>query len=92
MQFFPGTLNVRVTEEFNLPDHRIDIAAEEIVSTGRKGKISLVPARLFGESVFLLYPHNAIYEQNVIEIMAPFNVRNRFGLSDGDEIEIEVKQ
>ena len=92
IQFFPGTLNVRVTEEFTLPNHRIDIAAEEIVSTGRKSKISLVPASLFGEPVFLLYPHNALYERNVVEIMAPFNVRNRFGLHDGDDIEIEVKQ
>jgi CTP-dependent riboflavin kinase len=90
MRFFPGTLNVRVAEEFTLPKNRIDIAAEEIVTTGRKSKMSLVPASLFGEAVVLLYPHNALYGRSVIEIMAPFNVRTRFGLHDGDEIEIEV--
>ncbi|MBL7174773.1 MAG: DUF120 domain-containing protein [Desulfobacteraceae bacterium] len=33
-----------------------------------------------------------MYDRNVIEIMGPFNIRDRFNLSDGDEIEVEVSK
>ncbi len=90
VRFFPGTLNVRLTEEFELPSDNIHITAEEILTPGRKSDISLVPAHLFGEKVFLLYSHNPMYDRNIIEIMASFIIRDRFDLSDGNEIEVEV--
>jgi CTP-dependent riboflavin kinase len=31
-----------------------------------------------------------MYNRNVIEIMASFNIRDRFYFSDDDEIEVEV--
>ena len=88
MQFYPGTLNIKLSEMFELPEDNIHIPAEEIKTSGRKSDISLVPARLLGERVFLLYPHNPMYERDVMEIMGSFNIRDRFNLNDGDEIEI----
>ena len=91
MRFFPGTQNVLATRPLILPRKRIDIPGREILTTGRETTISLVPARVFGELVYLLYPHNPLHNRNVIEILAPFNARERYGLRDGDRLQIEVE-
>jgi CTP-dependent riboflavin kinase len=68
----------------------VRIDADEIRTTGRRTDITLVPARLRGERVFLLRPQVPVHDPEVLEVLAPLSLRQRFELHDGDEIEIEV--
>jgi CTP-dependent riboflavin kinase len=90
MDLLPGTLNVRLTERFVVPSHGIYIPPDRIKPIESNRGITLIEAVLDDEKVIIMYPDRPIYEPNVIEIMAPFNLRNRFRLKDGDEVHIEV--
>ena len=83
-------MNVRLTRDFKVPLQAIHIPADKILPADRKRGVTLVAARMCGEDVALMCPDRPIYEKNVVEIMASFNIRDRFGLKDGDEIEIEM--
>jgi len=90
MRFIPGTLNLRLPAPPELPDVGVRIDADEIRTTGHRTDIMLVPARLRGERVFQLRPQVPVHDPEVLEVLAPFSLRERFDLHDGDEIEIEV--
>jgi CTP-dependent riboflavin kinase len=52
--------------------------------------MTLVSAKIQHDDIFILIPDNPVYEKNVIEIMAPFNIRDSFGLKDRGKIEVIV--
>lgn len=90
MDLLPGTLNVRLTEPFVVPSDSLYIPPDKIKPTENNRGITLIETVLGDEKVVIMHPDRPIYEPNVIEIMAPFNLRNRFKLKDGDEVQIEV--
>ncbi len=90
LRFFPGTLNVRLTEDFVIPDDKIFISAEEITTIGHKTDISLVPVKLYSEQAFVLCPHISMYDPCVIEIMTTYCIRDKYSLNDSDYIEVEL--
>ena len=90
MDLVPGTLNVRLTKNFEIPGDSIYIAPEKIQPIEKKRGIILVPAKLYRSKIVIMNPDPPFYNKKVIEIMAPFNIREQYGLKDGDEIEIEV--
>ena len=90
LRFFLGTLNLRLPVPPDLPDVGVRIDADEIRTTGHRTDITLVPARLRGERIFLLRPQVPVHDPEVLEVLAPFSLRERFDLHDGDEIAIEV--
>ena len=91
MNLFLGTLNVRLTQDFKVPKGSIYIPPERIKPVKKKRGVTLVSARIHGEKVVILLPDRPIYEKNIIEIMAPFNMREKFCLKDDDEVEIEIQ-
>ncbi|MBI4296403.1 MAG: DUF120 domain-containing protein [Chloroflexi bacterium] len=90
MEIVPGTLNVRLTDNFKLPEDSIHIPPEMIQPFEKKRGITLVFAQLHSSTVVIMVPDPPFYDANVIEVMAPFNIRQQFNLEDGDEIEIVV--
>lgn len=90
VRFFPGTLNLRLTTDFTIPPTGVHIDASEITTSGRRTGITLVPAKIAGQVVFLMCPDLAAYEPNVVEVLAAFNIRERFNLKDGDKVLLEV--
>ena len=87
----PGTLNIQLTEDFEVPIKHIYIPPEQIKPIGKERGITLIQARINGEEVVIMVPDRPIYEKNIIEIMASFNIREKYFLKDGDEVEVLVE-
>ena len=87
----PGTLNIRLTEDFEVLKKHIYIPPEQIKPIEKERGITLIHARINGEEVIIMVPDRPIYEKNIIEIIAPFNIRQRFCLKNGDEIEVLIE-
>ena len=86
----PGTLNIRLTEDFQVPNKHIYLSPEQIKPIEKERGVSLILAKVKGEEVIIMVPERPIYEKNIVEIMAPFNIRERFCLKDEDDVEILV--
>lgn len=87
----PGTLNIRLIEDFEVPKKHIYIPPEQIKPIEKERGITLIHARINGEEVIIMVPDRPIYERNIMETMAPFNIRQKFCLKDGDVIEVLVE-
>jgi riboflavin kinase, archaea type len=53
------------------------------------GKIILFKAKIKNQEIALLKPIRTFHSKNIIEIIAPFNIRKKFKLKEGDIIEID---
>jgi riboflavin kinase, archaea type len=93
---FPGTLNLRVTkdsmvERRQLGSHpfvAIDgFADKERTFGGARCYPVMVSGKVRGA---IVVPIRAHYGEDVIEIIAPENLRRRFRLKDGDVVEVQV--
>ncbi|EQB66316.1 MAG: hypothetical protein AMDU3_IPLC00001G0482 [Thermoplasmatales archaeon I-plasma] len=91
---FPGTLNLRFTEEYstfstiinNIPGFDV----EPFEQDGRKfGAIKLLKAHMFDAPVGVVLPERTHYDR-VLEVISPSNLRLKYGLKDGDKIEITI--
>ena len=98
MSVFPGSLNIALDHVFNWFDecyepHRIWFGREEY---GGERDILLLPCQLVSlddRKAFLWTPTTAARDRRdpwVVEIVADVNLRNHFGLQDGNMIEIRV--
>ena len=89
-ELIPGTLNVRLLEEFEVPPGNVYLPPEKVEPAEDKRGITLVPAHIRDERVCIIVPDSPIYDGDVIEIMASFNVREKFCLKDNDTIEVII--
>ncbi len=94
---FPGTLNIKLTTDYDL-ETRTEIEGYPAIEVqGFKnedrtfGTVKCYPARIGnrvkGAIVFALRSH---YDRSVIEILAPVNLRKHLGLRDGHKVKVEV--
>lgn len=85
---FPGTLNLEIstdhinTAEFFLADAIVELLPPERAGCGAK----VVPIQLEGIAAALIVPDSSVkvHGKNIIEIIAPVNLRQVLGKSDGD--------
>ena len=91
---YQGTLNLKLDDEasrtvqsFTKP--RLGISIESIDSTFASGKAFKIRlgGKVDGALVIPLIPN---YPLNQMEIIAPINLREAFGLQDGDEVTVEI--
>ncbi|MCE4617109.1 MAG: CTP-dependent riboflavin kinase [Desulfurococcales archaeon] len=93
---YPGTLNVRILDEYTEKYQEaimkiIPVIVDPPLIPGSKlGRAVFYTAYLHGVKVYIVRPEITVYGFDVIEIVAPFNIRQKFGLRDGDEVEIEI--
>jgi len=99
MPVFPGSLNIALDHVFDWFDaryeaHRIWFGREEY---GGERDILLLPCELVSldrRRAFLWTPTTAARDRRgpwVVEIVADVNLRDHFGLQDGDMVEISVR-
>ena len=83
---FPGTLNLIIHEPLDL--HGIEaVKIEEFTDENRTfGECACFPARIAGIKCAIVRPERTSYPPNLIEIIAPVNLRNALKVSDGDEV------
>jgi riboflavin kinase len=88
---FPGTLNVKLTTD--------SVKTKEIFQNSAGIQIhpdpgychaKLFRARLKGLDCAVVLPGVSDYPEDVIEVVAPENLRKLFGLVDGSRVKIEV--
>ena len=90
---YPGTLNVKITEE----------SVELKKTLEKQGGVDILPAEGFRRGkcyrasfktelkCALIVPEVAGYPESVIEIIGPVNLKEEFNLSDGDTVNVKVK-
>jgi riboflavin kinase, archaea type len=93
---FPGTLNLRVTKDSMVHRHEFDshpfvaidgFADKERTYGGARCYPVMVEGKVRGA---IVVPIRAHYGEDVIEIIAPENLRRRLRLKDGDVVDVEV--
>lgn len=88
---YPGTLDVRITmESVELKRALAEVGVDILPAGGfHRGKCYRASFRT-ELMCALVVPEVAGYADNVIEIIGPENLREKFHLSDGDPVEVKV--
>jgi len=88
----PGTLNLKLEEPFALSgsDPR-SVRIEGFEDEGRTfGGCWCRPVRICGIRGAIVRPERTSYPATLLELVAPVNLREALGLSDGDEVEVTL--
>jgi riboflavin kinase len=92
---FPGTLNLRLTNEAMIEQRRrLDLLKGIEVPGFSDGKRSYGPVKCFKAKIAGRLPGAVLaierthYDSSVLEIIAPVNLREALGLRDGDECSV----
>ncbi len=93
---YPGTLNVRVVPEHvetlnkRLKEANPIIVPPPPIQGLRLGKVYLFKAFLFDITVYIVRPEYTVYKGDVAELISHEHLRNKYGINDGDIVEITV--
>ena len=85
---YPGTLNLQLKEPFaHYEAYAINIDGfKDAARTFGGGKCYVI--RIDGVKGAIIRPDRSSYPLNLVEIIAPVNLRKTLGLKDGDEVEV----
>jgi riboflavin kinase len=88
---YPGTLNLQLKEPFAHHDAlAIQIGGfKDDTRTFGGGKC--YPVTIGGVKAAIIRPDRSSYPLNLVEIIAPVNLRKTLGLKDGDEVEVTLE-
>jgi riboflavin kinase, archaea type len=92
---FPGTLNLRLTDEAMIEQRRrLELLQGIKVPGFTNGKRSYGPVKVFRAKIAGRHPGAVLaierthYDNSVLEIISPVNLREALGLEDGDECSV----
>ncbi len=86
---FPGTLNIRLDKPFVSSGEATKIM--EFSDEGKTfGGCQCYRIRINGIKAAIVRPERSSYPSDLIEIIAPMNLRESLDLSDGDEVEVTL--
>ncbi len=86
---YPGTLNVRLSEESAEKRQELQHDAEHLIRPQvRSYPGILIKAKIGPQECAIIHPEDPNYPQNIVEIIAPINLRRELKLSDGSEVTI----
>jgi len=95
---YPGTLNLKIIDLNDLKTLFIirglpGLKIEKFTKNGRAyGAVKCYPALIGGEvNGAIVMPERTHYGLDVVELVAPENLRKRFNLKNGDRVSVEVK-
>jgi len=84
----PGTLNLKLDEPFTIEDSD-SIEIEGFSDEGRSfGGCRCLPAEVGGVRGAVVRPERTGYPPDLLELIAPVNLREALSLSDGDEVDV----
>lgn len=93
---YPGTLNIRLdaTNDIQYKEKLATMKGVEI-SGFKKGKrtfgsVKCFPGRISGIKGAVIIPERSHYGPEILEVISPFNLRQKLELSDGSNIKVEV--
>jgi CTP-dependent riboflavin kinase len=89
LALYPGSLNVVLAEPYDLPRERIRLSAEEVGVD-----VNLVECSTLGRRAFIFRTDaddaKGPRQRVLIEILSDVRLRDAYGLSDGDLVEIAI--
>lgn len=93
LKLFPGTLNVRLSKPYTIPKDCLRLEAHEYNGSV---DINIIPCRVLGRRAFILRTDaneegTGRHPRTVVEITSDVKLRDVYGLSDGDEVTIEIE-
>lgn len=91
IKLFSGTLNVKLSEQYNLKVDSI-IRANEY---GGGFNVQIQECKVLGHKAYIVRSEknlndNGDYNKDIIEIVSDINFREKYNLKDGDNIEIKI--
>jgi riboflavin kinase len=95
MRLFPGTLNVHLTSgSYRTPTNALRLEEEDY---NGPVSVSILPCTIVGRKAFILRPDtdtgkHADPPERILQIATHVNLRDTYGLKDGDIVEIEVSE
>ncbi len=92
---YPGTLNIKLEIEYvhlrGKLDEKQGIKIDGFVTKNRTfGECKCFLCRIDGKDGAVIIPSRTHYPSEILEIISPYNLRKELGLSDGDEVSVEV--
>ncbi|MGD8564992.1 MAG: CTP-dependent riboflavin kinase [Candidatus Bathyarchaeota archaeon] len=89
---YPGTLNIKLSSSEYKRKTLIEKAeVREIVPVeGFKKGLCLSKVSINGVNCAIIIPEVPDYPEDMLEIIAPINLRKKLGLKDGDTVEVKV--
>ncbi len=90
---YPGTLNIRITEDSVLRLKKVKNEARQVEVSPAAG---FCRGKCFKASMAndvecaMIVPEVADYPQNIIEVIASSNLRRKLHLKDGDSVEVKI--
>jgi riboflavin kinase, archaea type len=92
MLLFPGTLNIRLNQAFELPEDCCRLEAEDYDGTV---SVNIVPCTVFGRNAVILRTDKndsgeGDHPREIVEIATDIGLRATYGLRDGDVVSITV--
>ena len=85
---FPGTLNLRTA---GVPAAFLENSLTLNAPTGGLFQVSAKPATINGNiQGAILRPDKTNHPPEILEVIAPVNIKQTLGLKDGDQVEVEV--
>lgn len=89
----PGSLNVELDQIWSMPKNNIRLEKEEY---GGKVSVSLLPCKIKDTTAFIVRTDKVeaglipTHPKNIIEIISDIKLRDKYGLKDGDQVEVTV--
>lgn len=89
---YPGTLNIRLTGDYiNLRKRLKNVKSIEITSRENFCRGICFKAFLMDNlECAVVIPEIANYPEDIMEILAPINLREKFQLKDGDTVKVKI--
>ena len=93
---YHGTLNIRINiEEYDI-FHELRNHHPIIIKGFKKeqrsfGALTCYPAEIFKIQGALIFAERTSHGSNILEFIAPINLRTEFKLKDGDKVKIKIK-
>jgi riboflavin kinase len=88
LQLFPGTLNIRLDEPFDLPQERARLEAQEY---GGTVSVNIVPCTILGRRAVILRTDkddSELQSRMIIEVACEVKLRDQHQLREGDVVEV----
>ncbi len=89
---YPGTFNISTLKNKTLILKTLSKIRIDGINKGGKiyGGANCYPAAIKGIPAAVIVPDLTIHNQDILEIIAPINLRSKLNLKDGDKIKIEL--
>jgi riboflavin kinase, archaea type len=88
---FPGTLNLKITRDSAHLIGELKKKMDTVKGKGNFGDVKLIKARINnGVDGALVFPVKTHHKPEILELIAPLNLRKSMNLQDGDLVTLEI--